>query len=308
MKKQSAQGELPRIKRWLLFYETATIILAICVTILVLFNFSAITNAVSKIIVHAVNNQAVPHYKKVMKIIGHLKYSGLRSLLKPDVKMGVDFENGMWYLHNIHKYNKEGDIILENENEGLCGELAAYVYKRVRPLFDEKYTIKFVKVAESGFFLSPKASHIVLLITKRLFMGVTKTYIIDPSFNRYGNTEDFDDYIFIDTSNMLSIIEKRLPDVYFSVDSSAPILINHAILISILVGKTNDKFDKDNFCMGLIATSRYKFSGRYIFAMRREDGKDEVFENAHLARLALDNGSYKTLRKRISEWYNSIAH
>lgn len=278
----------------------------VCSITLVLLNISVITDSYSKVIGLVLKRNGVPYYEDVMKIIRPLRYTALHSLLRPDVNIAIDFENGIWYLRNIHKFNEEGDIILENNNEGFCGQLAAYIYKKIKKLFDEKYVIRFVRVAESGFFLAPTASHFVLLITERSFIGTPKTYIIDPSFGRYGNTEDFDDYMYVESINILPILENKIRDALFYMDRSSAILIKNDALVSLAVEKVNNKFDRNNFRISLMKSRRYMFAGRYILSLQRNDGKDEVYENPSLVPRVFDTKDYQALRKRLMEWYNDI--
>ena len=53
-----------------------------------------------------------PHYQEIMNIIRPLRYSGLYSLIRPEVRIEPDFENGIWYIRNLHRFDEKGGIKL----------------------------------------------------------------------------------------------------------------------------------------------------------------------------------------------------
>jgi len=114
--------------------------------------------------------KGVPYYEEVKKIIEPLRYSGFNALMMPDVKVSIDFTGKQWTLHNIHRFDKNGKVMLSDGRYGICGELAAYVYEKIRLIFPAEYDIKFVSLSESGYFLHPRATHIALAITKHSFL------------------------------------------------------------------------------------------------------------------------------------------
>ncbi|MDD5668884.1 MAG: hypothetical protein PHE58_02485, partial [Candidatus Omnitrophica bacterium] len=109
----------------------------------------------------------IPHYKTVMTIVQPLRYSGLPMFLREDVRLTIDSTKQIWKISNLHRFNSKGNVVLEDNRYGLCGELAGYVYQNIKTLFDNKYSISFLRVSESGYFLSPQSSHIVLLINDK---------------------------------------------------------------------------------------------------------------------------------------------
>ncbi len=247
-----------------------------------------------------------PHYEEVTNIIRHLEYSGLQSLLRPEVGLVLDFEQQTWYLQNVHRFNPDGTIILDDNRYGLCGELSAYVFQKIQPIFrNQDYKIEFVKAAEAGYFLGPKASHKVLQVTGN---PPTKenTFIIDPSFHKYGNIDNFDDYFFFEKSDTPDFLPNQGKDIFFPVNHGTPILIRNGLLLSMGIEESNGKFDQNNFIISLTATKQYKYSDRYVFAIRLADGKPESFENKVLAQELLTPTEYLTLRTRLIGWFKSI--
>jgi len=114
------------------------------------------------------NKISVPYYDRVNNIIKNLQYSGLEAFKRPDVYLSLDFTNRTWRLHNIHKFDTKGDIILEKNRYGTCGELSSYVYNRIKEFMADDYDISFIRTAQSGYFLADnKSSHTVLRITPK---------------------------------------------------------------------------------------------------------------------------------------------
>jgi hypothetical protein len=87
-----------------------------------------------------------PYFAEVSRIIKPLQYSGFQMFTAKDVYLSLDFEKGTWTLYNIHSFDEKGKFILQDGKYGTCGELAAYTYDKVKPLFDDDYEIKFVTV------------------------------------------------------------------------------------------------------------------------------------------------------------------
>jgi len=240
----------------------------------------------------------IPHFKTVMAIVQPLRYSGLPMFLREDVRLTIDSNKQTWKISNLHRFNSKGNVVLEDNRYGLCGELAGYVYQNIKTLFDNKYSITFLRVSESGYFLSPQSSHIVLLIRDKE-NPKNNTFILDPSFHRYGHIEDFDEYNFFGSSPSLDFITQKDPDGSFDIEHGMPILIHNDFLLSLMVEKAGDKFDINNFTIALAATQRYKFSGRYLFAIRKKDGKEEIYENKFLTEEILNSEEYAHLREKI---------
>lgn len=249
--------------------------------------------------------QDAPYQEEVKKIIEPLRYSGIAALMSPDVKISLNFPLRLWVLHNIHRFDENGKVVLAEGRYGLCGDLAAYCYDRLKPLFGAKYKLEFVQVCESGYFLDPRASHIALFITEPLMFGI-KTYILDPSFQRYAKEEDLDEYLLFKKTEELNFVKNKNTDEIFSVSALTPLVIKKDFLVGLMVDEQNGKFDKDNFIITLTATQRFKFAGRYIFALRRIAGQTEILENKHLAYRILGEEMYRKLKLRIEELYAQL--
>lgn len=244
-----------------------------------------------------------PLYDKVIKIIEPLKYSGLPALLREDVSLDIDFVNQEWKLRNIHRFDQQGNILLDENRYGLCGELAAFIYPHIKHLFGDRYIIEFALVAESGFFLYPQASHIGLIIQEKEKGNI---FFLDPSFRRYGSIDEFDNYLFFDQKSFLPFIQEQDPDVVFSVNQGTPALIHKNRMVFLTVDKVDDIFDKDNFTIALTATKKYAYSGRYIYAVRKRQGVTEFLENKGLAEALFVMSEYQRIRERIFFWANKF--
>ncbi len=239
----------------------------------------------------------IPYYYEIKKIIGDIKYSGFQTLARPEVNLSIDFKNKKWILKNLHRLDAQGHVYLEEGHYGLCGQLSDYVYRKVKPLFGDRYSILFVHSAESGYFLGPRSSHYVLKITEQA--RPSNVYIIDPSFGRYGRLEDFADYLFYDANDRIYFEN----DAVLESPSGLPVLITKGFIVDLSVENTDDKFDPLNFSMTLSATRQYHFSGRYIFALRVKEGNIQWFEDKELAAWLVGNEVYKKLRTRLTGWF-----
>ena len=248
-------------------------------------------------------DREAPYSKEVKDIIKSLQYSGLTRLKRPDVWIELDFINRTWILHNVHRFDSEGNIILADGKSGVCGDLARYVYKKINPLFKNNYKIEFINVVESSYFMSQEvASHIVLSISKP-GMFLKRTYILDPSFRRYGSIEQFEDYLFIETVPTSHMMNAVTFDEVYGVGRGVPLLIKKHHLIQLDVNENDGKFDKDNFVFAITATQRYKFAGRYVFALRKNDGKVEQLENERAVKELLSDEEYTELRNKVVEFF-----
>jgi len=248
-----------------------------------------------------------PYPEKVHAIIEKLKYSGIEMFVRDDVTLNLDFKNNLWTLNNLHRFDQAGNLILENGTNGTCGELAAYAYEKIKPLFGDRYEIKFVKSAQSGFFLSSRDSHITLYIKEKSSNPSSeKVFIIDPSFHRYGHISEFEDYLFTDSMESLPFIEKKETSADIQIHSALPLFIGGDYLLGFAVERNNGVFDKQNFILALILTKKYKFSGRYLFAIRNNNGKAEKFENRMLIKHVLSKKEYEGLVAKIMLFFKEL--
>ncbi|MDD5129073.1 MAG: hypothetical protein PHO40_05425 [Candidatus Omnitrophica bacterium] len=247
------------------------------------------------------SSAGLPHKEEVYKIINHLRYSGIQMFSNKDVYLTLDFEKGLWTLHNIHKFDDKGELVLNEGKYGTCGELAAYAADKLGPVFRDDYKIDFLMASQSGYFLAPRASHIVLRITSR--SNGRQVYILDPSFRRYGAFEDFDDYLFFKELSQLNFMESKVSDIAQQFNTAIPLLIRGEYLLGFVVEHANKQFDRENFVMALTLNKKYNYSGRYLFALRYAEGDTQVFENKRLALETLSEKEWNTLKEKIAELF-----
>lgn len=249
----------------------------------------------------------LPCYDEIQKIIKPLGYNGIERLKHDDVRIDLDFSSQTWRLCNVHRFNSEGKILLEGGRFGICGELAQYTYEKILPLLGDRYKINFVRAAESGYFLAPRASHFVLIITEKKPFS-PKTYLLDPSFRRYGLIGDFDEYIYFEILENIPGMENKSPDEVFPIGWGVPLLIKRGALIMIEVERNKGKFDKDNFAIVLTATKQNRYSGRLVFSIFKEEGNFNTFENTNVIYGALSENEYAQLKKILlnlaKKYYN----
>lgn len=248
-------------------------------------------------------SQDLPYYDKVMDILSPLEYSGIMDMMKPDVDLKIDFKNKNWTLTNIHEFDNEGFILLDHDRYGLCGELAAYVYKRIVPFMSDRFDIFLLKVSESGFFLRPHSTHIILV----LFDKTThERFFIDPSFRRYGKEEDFNDYQFFEGANIKTHLASLQRDVTLGADVEAPLLIRKNFLLCLSIESSDNNFDENNFAIAITANKRHEYSGRYVFALRKQNGKKLHFKNELLLSELLTNEEAEKIFSKVTEWFQKI--
>jgi hypothetical protein len=246
----------------------------------------------------------LPYYEKIMAILDSLEYSGVADLMKPAVDLQIDFAGKIWTLTNIHEFDPQGNILLNHDRYGLCGELAAYTYQKIDPFLKDRYEILFLKAAESGFFLRPRSTHIVLMMVDR---STRERYFIDPSFRRYGREADFSDYLFSESADLPTHLKSLTKDVPFPADGETPLLIRKNFLLCLGAESVGGKFDKDNFALALTANKRHAYSGRYVFTLRRQDGKSETFKNAGLLNQLLTPEEIRSLCGKITGWFEAAS-
>ncbi len=248
---------------------------------------------------------ALPDYGRIMEMLAPLQYTGVEDLMKPGVDMRINFKEKGWKLTNVHAFDPQGNILLTGDRFGLCGELAAHVYKKIAPFLGDRYEILFLRAAESGFFLRPHSTHIVVMLIDRT---THERFFIDPSFHRYGKEEDFRDYFFFESADLPTHLKSLSKDVLFPVDVETPLLIRKNFLICMGVESVGGKFDKDNFALTLTANKRHAYSGSYIFTLRRQDGKTSILKDATLLAQLLTPEELSRILRRLTAWFDAATH
>ena len=241
----------------------------------------------------------LPFYDVIMKIIQPLEYSGFPVMVKPRVGLKVDFAQRQWTLQNIHEYDAQGVVVLEEGRYGLCAELATYVYEKIKPLLGVRFEVMFAMATESGFFAADKSNHIVLLMVDR---ALHEAYLIDPSFHKYARMKDLPEYHVLDIQDTLFFEKDKSPDISFSVDDAIPLYIKEDFLLSFSVISVGGKFDKDNFLFVVSAQRRYKFAGQDILAVGRRNKQLEDFQNKILLQHLLTPDEIKALEDKFNSW------
>jgi len=289
-----------RILKWLCFFLSAA------VAGLIWFILSS--RAAPEVDKSYKQQEAVPPFRKeVGSIIGKLVYSGLPMLEQKDVSVSIDPENRLWTVRNIHRFDEDGNLVLEGGRYGTCGELASYTYKYVKPLFSGAYDIQFVRAVQSGYFQTPKATHMVLFITPAGgARGDNDIFVLDPSFHRYGRLDEFEDYLFHERMANVGFVEDKERDMTLPISTAFPLLIKKNYLLAIVVEDVNGAFDKDNFVIAVTVTKKYNFAGRYLFAIRSVNGNRQVFENRLLSKNLLEEKEYEDLKARIRSFFEII--
>ncbi len=303
-------GKIAGLRKQLLFYRIFVVILLLCIATGITAHIREwILNNASELGLSFAEKKA-PYSKEVKKIIEPLRYSMFESLLRPDVYLSLDFAGKTWRIHNLYRFDDEGNVILEDGRYGSCGELAAYVYQKIRPLLGERYKIEFVGAGGLGYFLKPRTSHYVLQITDYSnSVFVPNVYILDPSFRRYNSIDKLNDYAFFENIDPDYFINNTGPDAVNGIGENVSLMIKQQHIIGLMVGAVaeNNKFDNDNFGMLLTATKRYEYSNRLIFGFRKIEGKTQIFEDKPLADRLLKDKEYGRIKEKLTAAFQKIS-
>lgn len=244
-----------------------------------------------------------PYYDAIMKIMSPLEYAGVPVLVNPRVALSVDFVRRSWTLHDIHEYDSQGGIELEQGRYGLCAELATFLFEKVKPLLSARYDLKFAMVSESGFFADPQSNHIVLLLVDK---AENQAYLIDPSFHKYAKVRDLPDYHVLNIQDALSFVKDQSHDTSFSVDQAIPLYIKNDFLLYFAVTSVDGKFDRDNFIFVISAMRRFKFKGKDIVLIGRRNKEFEDFQDKDTLNGLLTEGEINVLFNKLKNWIEKV--
>jgi hypothetical protein len=246
----------------------------------------------------------LPYSNEITGIINSIEYSGFAVLTKPEITLSIDFNKQSWTLHNIHQYDTQGGIILEQGRYGLCAELSTYLYQKLQPMIDSRrFGIKLAMATESGFFPTAQSNHIVLL----MYDKITKnTYLIDPSYHKYGNIKDLNEYQILALQDALTFMKDRSPDVSFLVNQAMPLFIKDDLLLSLSATTVDAKFDKDNFLLVVTANKRNKIAGLNIVVVGKYNGKVESFESSDFLAQVLEPQEIDRLHNKLDTWIQQL--
>lgn len=242
----------------------------------------------------------VPQKEDIKKILQSIEYSAIPTLLNESSSLSIDFNHQTWTFHGAHRFDNKGNVILDQGKFGLCGDLTAYTKQKISPLLSNDFKISFADVSQSGFFPSTGATHTVLLIHPE---GVSPqdpgTYILDPSFNRYGNFKDFEDYVFYEVTDSLRFVQNQETDETFAVNTQSPLVIRSNHIIGLMAEKVDGKFDPENFSLALTATKRLAYRGRYLYQIYASNGKVHKLEDKRLAN-NLNLKDYSLIKEKMN--------
>ena len=248
----------------------------------------------------------VPQRGLVQSILRNLRYDGVSIVMKPDFRIKLNLKDQTWTAYGVHRYGADGRVVLENGRYGICGDLSAYVYDKLRPQLDPSYAVEFVRVAESQFFPASLSAHYVLRILQGRRDGPPQTYILDPSFHRYGPLSDFEDYLFYEPLKELEFVRHKSTSETIAVGSGMPVILHSKVLVGLVVAREGGKLDKDHYRLSLVATFRYRYAGRNLYTIRKVGDRTEIVENKKTIGEALPLKEYEPLRRRLLDIFQSM--
>lgn len=252
-------------------------------------------------------NEKAPYYTQVKKIIDGQYYSGLAAMLRDDVYLDLDFKGKKWFIRNLQRYEENGQAILEMGKYGTCGQLAYYTYHQIRPLFDQRYNIRFIRVSESQYFPVGKGLHFALKITDLSNPFEPVTYILDPAFRKYGPIDEFVSYEFYESESVLEFAARRGPDEVHPVNNGTPIYIRRSHLLSLSVDDVEGRYDKNNFMIRISALKKHNYANHGLYAIRMRDGRIEFREDKELIEKLLPEEQHRVLRKLADKFFDQLS-
>ena len=245
----------------------------------------------------------MPHLDTIKDIVAPLRFSFVPTLMRPEVRISVDFRNGTWRMHNIRKFDADGAFVLEQGRYGRCPELAYHVYQELIEGLKDNFTIELWRTAESKFFPLMMGEHIVLRLTNTSFLA-QNIYIVDPTYHKYGSLDDFDSYYFVGPHHFIPF-KNRNTDETLAVGAGSPILLATKFMISLAVVSADGVFDEENFGIGLYLSRPYKYRSRLMFQVRKKGGETQIGEVDRLTK-AMKAKEYYQLRDRTIQLFERI--
>ncbi len=250
-------------------------------------------------------DKEAPYAEQIKEIIKPLRYSGLPALLNPEVSLGIDAQNQTWTLTHYHHYDDKQRIQLNQNRYGICQTLTAYTYAKLLPLIDlDRYTLSAFTVAESSFFPTPTGNHIVLLLKDKQDDSIFGKYIIDPSFRRYQNIQEFRTYGFQSEVEAPALVALPTPDMVNDAGRSSPLEVRKNRLIAMGVKSIENQFDHQHFEIGLTVKERHDYVGSSLIRVKKEGTELKITENRKLITQVLTPTEHVLLRKRLVKLAN----
>lgn len=245
----------------------------------------------------------LPFAEQINALMAPLEYSGVPLLLRPQVGLSIDFNKRSWTLHQIHEYDQQGRVVLEQGRYGLCAELSAHVRDRLETVIDDNFSVVYAIVNEKLFFPSKESNHIALLMADR---KAHETYLIDPSFRQYGRVRELANYTVLSVEDQLGFIKHRLPDDSFLIDQAMPLFIKEGLMVSFAVTSVNGRFDKGNFLLVISVNSAQDARGLDIFVVGRKEGQLQDYQTKFLVDRLLSADEQKALLLKFKIWLKAI--
>jgi hypothetical protein len=240
-----------------------------------------------------------PGAAQISAIIRPLRYSGIAALGHPDVRLGIDVRNRQWVMHNIRSFDGEGNIVLDAGRYGVCGELAAFVLPKVKKVLGLKYAVQVIKASDSNYFPEGNGVHFVVLITD--LEQPKRTYILDPSFRRYGPAYRFKNYSFF--AEVQSFMRTNNRDMRNGAGAGVPLIIQKGHVLILGLDPIDGRFDLDNHAVMLTLLRKNEYEGERVLAFVREAGVVREYEDEVRLRDFLGADLYRTLRSRLRDLF-----
>lgn len=248
-------------------------------------------------------DKTAPAAAKVEELIAPLRYSGFQPLTNPAVSISIDPAGKTWALRNIRTYDAAGEVTLDQGRYGICGELAAFTYPRVKKILGPGYAVQVIRASESSYFPVGASDHYLILITD--LSDTSNVYALDPSFHRYGPISRFKNYAFY--SSRQSFLMNHGTDMRQSARVGLPLLIRKGHLMLLSITPNDDgAFDAGNHTLKLTLFGKNEYQGSDVLVLERRNGVARSTEDDGSLRSFLGDADYGTLRRRITELFDAI--
>lgn len=298
------EAALAKTQRRLRLFQAMVLVIGLGLILFFSFGDKTINFSSKKAPTSDLIDKNAPFYKEVKATIDPLLYSFVPILKRPDIRISVDFKRNFWILHNIHLFDKNHQVVLVENRYGLCGDLAAYTYQKLKPLFEPKYKVQFVRAAESHFFPAPLNSHFLLSIINN--SDPNDIYIVDPSFQRYGPLSSFNDYLFFEHLPTLTFMAQKRPDHTELINRGVPVLIKNNVKLTLIMTPENNQFNEENFAFGILATHKNTYIPRNIYRVSLSQGEKKIYTNEEEIKKMGDIEELPELTALIDRFFEQI--
>jgi len=230
------------------------------------------------------NSDKLPLEEEITRFLNTLTYSSLDDLGRDETRISLNFANNTWTINNIFAYDEVGKIVNQGTRSGVCTQLSQITFGYLQSLLGEYYDIVFLQANEARFFSSSDnagTTHFLLKATpKSNTKKLGKPLIVDPTFKVYNYIDRIENLEFSKDLANFSVFKNKTTDMSMFIDMQYPLTFSKdkKHLLSLVIKRVNNRYNKDNFALLIYATKEYSIRGHCIFGLINNNGKLEAFK------------------------------